>query len=94
MIIIIHNDIIFILLLIIYFNQMQYKEKAIQRKPYIGLNTIIYLKAMQVQTMSFAGQHTEEQIRYTTKDISRGQIYNVVFKNDMHFTPLPLSKAI
>ncbi len=33
---------------------------------------------MQVQTMSFAGQHTEEQISYTTKDISRGQIYNVV----------------
>ncbi len=49
---------------------------------------------MPVQTMYFAGQHTEEQIRYTTKDISRGQIYNVVFKNDMHFTPLPLSKAI
>ncbi len=28
MIIIIHNDIIFILLLIIYFNQMQYKRKS------------------------------------------------------------------
>ncbi len=93
MIIIIHNDIIFILLLIILI-KCNIKEKAIQRKPYIGLNTIIYLKAMQVQTMSFAGQHTEEQISYTTKDISRGQIYNVVFKNDMHFTPLPLSKAI
>ncbi len=70
------------------------KEKAIQRKPYIGLNTIMYLKAMPVQTMYFAGQHTEEHIRYTTKDISSGQIYNGVFKNDMHFTPLPLSKAI
>ncbi len=72
---------------------MQYKRKSntAQTVHWIKYNNLF--EAMQVQTMSFAGQHTEEQIRYTTKDISRGQIYNVVFKNDMHFTPLPLVQS-